>query len=42
MTLGSLWNYYGDEIDDVDDNTSVRKSFKCKTKLIGEAEERPA
>ena len=22
MTSGSLWNYYGDEIDDVDDTAS--------------------
>ena len=30
MTSGSLWNYYVDEIDDFDDNTSEDKSFKYK------------
>ena len=47
MTLGSLWNYYRDEINDDenenndDDNkinhnkTITCKSFKYKTKLIG-------
>ena len=32
MTSGRLWNYYVDEIDDVDGNTSEGKSFKHKTK----------
>ena len=27
MISGSLWNYYGDKIDDVDDNASDSKSF---------------
>ena len=31
-TSGSLWNYYRDEIDNVDDNVSDGKSFKYKTK----------
>ena len=35
MTLGSLWNYFKDEIDDVDKNASDGKSFKCKTKIVG-------
>ena len=28
MISGNLWNYYRDEIDDVDDNASDGKSFK--------------
>ena len=32
MTLGSLWNYYRDEIDDVGDNDSDGKSFEYKKK----------
>ena len=28
MTLGSLWNYCRDEIEDIDDNASQGKSFK--------------
>ena len=35
VTLGKLWNYYRDEIDDVDDNASDGKSFKYKTKIVG-------
>ena len=31
MTSGSLWNYYKDEIDGLDDNASDRKSFEYKT-----------
>ena len=42
MTSGSLSNYYRDEIDNVDDNASDGKSFKCKTKIIKKTEERPA
>ena len=34
MTSGSLWNYYWDEIDDVDDNASDSKSFEYKTKIV--------
>ena len=41
MTSGSLWNYYGDEIDDVDDNASDCKSFEYKTKIVGNTPERP-
>ena len=41
MSSGSLWNYYRDKIDDVDDNTSDGKSFKYKTKTIGKTPERP-
>ena len=32
MMSGSLWNYYRDEIDDVNDNVSEDKSFKYNTK----------
>ena len=35
ITSGSLWNYYRDEIDDVDYNASDGKSFKYKTKIVG-------
>ena len=31
---GCLWNYYREEINDVDNNASDGKSFKYKTKLI--------
>ena len=41
MKSGSLWNYYRDKIDDVDDDASNNKSFKYKTKLIGKAKTRP-
>ena len=41
MTSGSLWNYYTDEIDDVDDNVSDSKSFKYKTKIVGKTPQRP-
>ena len=30
-TSGGLWNYYRDEIDDVNDNVSNGKLFKYKT-----------
>ena len=30
MTSGSLWNYYRDKIDDVDDNDSDGKSYEYK------------
>ena len=42
MTSESLWNYFRDEIDNIDDNASDDKSFKYKTKIIGKTEERPA
>ena len=35
MTSGSLWNYYRDEIDNVNDNASDCKSFKYTTKVVG-------
>ena len=42
MTSGSLWNYYRDEIDNVDDNASDGKSFKYKTKIVGKTAQRHA
>ena len=39
MTSGSLWNYYRDKIDDVDDNASDDKSFEYKTKMKMEMKE---
>ena len=41
MTSENLWNYYKDEIDNVDDNASDCKSFKYKMKIIGKTEARP-
>ena len=41
MTSGSLWNYYRDGIDDVDDNASDGKSVKNKTQIVGKTPERP-
>ena len=32
MTSGSSWNYYENEIDDVDDNASDGQSFNIKPK----------
>ena len=43
MTSGSLWNYIErDEIDGIDDNASVGKSFKYKTQIIRKTEARSA
>ena len=41
MTSGSLWNFYRDEIDDVDDNASDGKLFNYKTKIVGKTPRRP-
>ena len=41
MTSASLWNYCRGETDDVDDNPSDDKSFNYKTKIVGNAPERP-
>ena len=41
MTSGSLWNYYRDEIDNINDNASDGKSFKHKTKMVGKSPVRP-
>ena len=37
----SLWNYYRDEIDNVDDNPLDGKPFKYRIKIIGKIEARP-
>ena len=42
MTSGSFWNYYRDEIDDVNDNASDGRSFKYKTKIVGKTPEKPS
>ena len=34
-TSGSLWNYYRDEVYDVDSNALDGKSFEYKTKIVG-------
>ena len=39
MTSGSLWNYYRDETDDVDNDTSDGKSFNYNTKILGNTPE---
>ena len=41
MTSGSLWKYFRDEIDNVDDNASDDKSLKNKTKIVGQSLDRP-
>ena len=38
---GSLWNYYRDEIDDVDNDASGGNSVNYKTKVVGNTTERP-
>ena len=40
VTSESLWNYYKDEIDNINDNTTDGKSFKYK-KLVGKTPARP-
>ena len=35
MTSGTLWNYYRDEIDDVDDNASDVRSLEYRTNIKG-------
>ena len=35
MTLRSLWNYYSDENDNINDHASDGKSFKYRTKIVG-------
>ena len=42
MTSRCLWNYYRDEIDDVDDNASDGKSFEYTTTIVGKTPQRPA
>ena len=38
MTSETLWNYYRDDVDNVNDNLSDVKSFKYKTKITGKTE----
>ena len=42
MTQRSLWNYYRDEEDKVNNNASDVKSFNYKRKITGKIEEKPA
>ena len=42
MTSGSLWNYYRDKIDDVDDIVSDCKPFNYETKIVGKTPQGPA
>ena len=42
VTSGSLWNYYLDEVDNINDNPSDGKSFKYKTKIAGKTPKKPA
>ena len=41
MISGSFCSYFRGKIDDVDDNASDGKSFNYKTKIVGNAPERP-
>ena len=41
MTAEMVWNYYVDEIDDVNDNASDRKSFEYKTQILWKTPQRP-
>lgn len=41
VTSESLWSYYWNEIDDVDDNSSEGKPFKCKTIIREKISVRP-
>ena len=35
MSSEGLWNYYGNQIDGVEDNASHSKSYEYKTKITG-------
>ena len=41
MISGSLWNYYREKIDDIDDNSSDGELFNYKGKIVEEIPERP-
>ena len=41
MLSGSLWNYYRDEVFDVNNNASDGKLLKYKTKIVWKTPERP-
>ena len=38
ITSESFWNYYRDEVYNINDNSSDAKSFKYKTKIKGKTE----
>ena len=38
MISESLWNYYRDEIHDINDNASDGKSFKYQSKIVGKVQ----
>ena len=42
MTWGSFWNYYRDEVNNLNDNALDGKSFNYKTKRTGKTDARPA
>ena len=39
---GSLWNYYTDEMDNVNDNASDSRSFRYKARITRTIEARPS
>ena len=41
MTSRSLWNYFRDKIDNINDNATDSKSFKYKTKIVRKTPARP-
>ena len=41
MISGSLWNYYREKIDDIDDNSSDGELSNYKGKIVEEIPERP-
>ena len=41
MTPGSLWNYYRDKINDINDNPWDGKSLKYKTKIARKTPDKP-
>ena len=40
MTWGRLWNYYRDQIDNVDNTALAGKRFNYKTKIVGKTPQR--
>ena len=40
MTWGRLWNYYRDQIDNVDNTALAGKPFNYKTKIVGKTPQR--
>ena len=41
MTPESLWNYYRDAVDNINNNAADGKSFKYKTKIVRRTPQRP-